>query len=62
MHEISGVPGAELFQQIGPMEIDGPWTDAEVACDLFAGGAANDLSKRDAFFGGHKVATPHERV
>jgi hypothetical protein len=23
MHEFSGVPGAELFQQIGSMEIDG---------------------------------------
>jgi hypothetical protein len=23
MHEISGVPGAELFQQIGSMKIDG---------------------------------------
>jgi hypothetical protein len=52
MHGIGGVPGAELFQQIGPMEIDGPLTDAEVACDLFAGGAANDLSQHDSFLGG----------
>jgi hypothetical protein len=51
MHEISGVPGAELFQQIGPVEIDGPRTDTEVACDFRAGGAASDLSQRDAFFG-----------
>jgi hypothetical protein len=23
MHEISGTPGAEFLQQIGPMEVDG---------------------------------------
>jgi hypothetical protein len=29
MRELSGVPGAELFQQIGSMEIDGTRADAE---------------------------------
>ena len=28
MHEISDVPGTELFQEIGAMEIDGAGTDA----------------------------------
>src|SRR5258705_13792762 len=34
MHEISGVPGAELFQQIGSMEIDRTRADAECPCGL----------------------------
>ena len=61
MREISVVAGAERFRQIGPVEIDGPRTDTEVACDFLAGGAPNDLSQRDAFFGG-QVATAHVRV
>jgi hypothetical protein len=47
MHEISGVPGVELFQQIGSMEIDRTRADAECPCGLLAGGAANDLSQRN---------------
>jgi hypothetical protein len=38
MHEISGVPGAELLQQIGSMEINGARADAELACGLLTGG------------------------
>jgi len=51
MHKISGVPGAELFQQIGSMEIDGARADAERPCSLLAGGAPDDLSQRNTFFG-----------
>ena len=29
MDEIGGVPGAQLFQQIGDVEIDRAWVDAE---------------------------------
>jgi hypothetical protein len=29
MDEIGGVPGAQLFQKIGAMEIDRAWADAE---------------------------------
>jgi hypothetical protein len=39
IHEIGGVPGTELFQQIGSMEIDRTWADAECPCSLLAGGA-----------------------
>jgi hypothetical protein len=34
MHEIGGVPGAELFQKIVAMEIDGARADAEGPCGL----------------------------
>ena len=51
MHEIDDVPGAELFQQICSMEIDGALADAERPTDLLAGGAPNDLSQRTPFFG-----------
>ena len=49
MHEISGVPGTELFQQIGSMEIDRTWADAECPCGLLARGVSNDLSQRNTF-------------
>ena len=49
MHEISGVPGPELFQQIGSMEIDGTRADAEHPSGLLTGGAPNDLGLRNAF-------------
>jgi hypothetical protein len=49
VHEINGVPGAELFQQIGSMEIDGTRADAECPCGLLARGASNDLSQRNTF-------------
>jgi len=29
MDEIGGFPGAQLFQQIGALEIDRAWADAE---------------------------------
>jgi hypothetical protein len=60
MHEISGVPGPELFQQIGPMEIDGTRSDAKCPSDLLAGGAPNDLSQRNTFFGSQSLM-PGER-
>ena len=55
MHEISGVPGPELFQQIGSMEIDGTRADAERLSDLLAGGAPNDLSQRNTFSGSQSL-------
>jgi len=57
MHEISGVPGAELLQQIGSVEIDGTRADAERTCGLLAGGAPDDLRQRNTFFG-VKVSCP----
>jgi hypothetical protein len=42
VHEISSVPGAELFQEVGSMEIDGTRTDAECPSGLLAGGTPND--------------------
>jgi hypothetical protein len=50
MHEIGGVPGAELFQQIGSMKIDRARADAERPRGLLAGGAPNDLGQRNTFF------------
>src|SRR3981189_1499534 len=47
MHEISGVPGAELLQQIGSMEINGARADAERTCGLLAGGTPDDLSQHN---------------
>ena len=41
MHEIGGVPGAELFQQIGSMEIDGTRADAECPSDLHQRGVGD---------------------
>jgi hypothetical protein len=55
MHEISGAPGAEFLQQIGPMEVDGTRADAECPCGLLAGGAPNILSQRHTFFGSQGV-------
>jgi hypothetical protein len=55
MHEISGAPGAEFLQQIGPMEVDGTRADAECPCGLLAGGATNNLSQRHTFFGSQGV-------
>lgn len=60
MHEISGVPGAELFQQVGSMEIDGTRTDAECPSGLLAGGTPNDLSQRNTFLGSQSLM-PGER-
>jgi hypothetical protein len=60
MHEISSVPGAEFFQQIGSMEINGTRADAQDPCGLFAGGSPNDLSQRDPFFGSQRLM-PAER-
>jgi hypothetical protein len=51
MHEISDVPGTELFQEIGAMEIDGARADAQCPSGLLAGGTPNDLSQRNTFFG-----------
>jgi len=41
IHEISGVPGAELFQQVGSMEIDGTRADAECPSDLHQRGVGD---------------------
>ena len=49
MHEIGGVPGAELFQKIGAMKIDGTRADAECPSGLLAGGAPDELGQRDTF-------------
>jgi hypothetical protein len=55
MHEISDVPGTELFQEIGAMEIDGTRADAECPSGLLAGGTPNDLSQRNTFFGSQNL-------
>jgi hypothetical protein len=55
MRELGGVPGAELFQKIGPMEIDGTRADTERPSGLLAGAAANDLRQRNTFFGGQAL-------
>ena len=54
IHEIGGVPGTELFQQIGSMEIDRTWADAECPCSLL-GGAPYDLSQRNTFSGSQSL-------
>ena len=51
VHEIGGVPGAELFQEIGSVEIDGTRADAERTCGRLTGGAPDDLRQRNTFFG-----------
>jgi hypothetical protein len=47
MHEISGIFGAELLQQIGSVEINSTRADAECPSGLLAGGAPTDLSRRN---------------
>src|SRR3954463_16367207 len=47
MHEISGIFGAELLQQIGSVEINGTRADAECPSGPLTGGAPNDLSRRN---------------
>src|ERR1700726_3714874 len=55
MHEISGVPGTELLQEIGAMELDGTRADAECPSGLLAGGTPNDLSQHNTFFGSQNL-------
>src|SRR5450755_2659510 len=55
MYEISGVPGTELLQEIGAMELNGTRADAECPYGLLAGGTPNDLSQHNTFFGSQNL-------
>jgi hypothetical protein len=47
-HKINCVPRADFFQQIGPVEFDGTWTNAERVRDLLVGETPDDLSQHHA--------------